>query len=179
MHINIFACCQTHQLTVAFRSQLWTRIYVKHQNPWRITRKNIRRIQYFYILSWVIGGTTACSLKSRKTSQSVFVFILQQDFQYTQDQMSRLSTSWIEETSQCWIYHGRVFHQHLAHEVKIKRTWQQVKLLEETSSVTVLHRLISSEGYQVQCLLIFAKTFSSESGSLKSNCRSFCIASLH
>lgn len=148
MHIKIFACCQTHQLTEAFRSQLWRRVYVKHQNPWRITRKNIRRIQYFYVLLWVIGGTTVCSLKSKETSHSVVIFIFQQDFQCTQDQMSRLDTFWKEETSQCWLYHGRMFHQHLAHEVEIKRTWQQIKLLEETSSGTVLQRLISSEGYQ-------------------------------
>lgn len=31
------------------------RVYVKHQNPWSITRKNIRKIQYFYVLLWVIG----------------------------------------------------------------------------------------------------------------------------
>lgn len=54
-----------------------------------------------------------------------------------------------------------------------------MKLLEETGSGAVLQRLISSEGYQVQYLIIFAKACSSESGSPKFNSHSLCIASLH
>lgn len=111
----------------------------------------------------MIGGTTVCSLKSRETSQSVFVLIFQQDFQCAQEQMSRLSTFWKEEISWRWISHGRVFHRHLAHEVEVKRRtelvskWNCLRKQAVGLCCRVLQRLISSGGYQVQYLLIFAK----------------------
>lgn len=60
--------------TAAFKSPLWTRVYIKHQTSWRITRKNIRKIQYSYVLLWVMGRTTVCSFKSRETAPNLDLY---------------------------------------------------------------------------------------------------------